>query len=215
MNTKHNEKQKSIDELVTAFRKEEVLREQADAIGYVVGFLMNFAGEYEREKGQSLVDGITWRIKDAESIRQKLMKKKLTVSYENAVLHLNDLCGVRVVCPFRDDVYRIAEAVKASPSFRVIKVKDYIKHPKQSGYQSLHLIVELLQMPDAKQKKVEIQIRSLAMNFWAKLDHRLCYKNVKLQKNKALLQQELSAIAARIDEIDQKMVLLRNYYAEK
>ena len=157
------------------------------------------------ECGRQVMDNISWRIKTPESIACKLRRKNREISLDCALETLNDMAGIRVVCPFQDDVYRMAKAIRKIKSLKVIKVKNYISHPKSSGYRSIHVIGEVLHNEETV--RVEIQVRSVAMNYWAILDHQLCYKNEKKDTEK--LRRELKACAIDIAEIDKRFLKLR------
>lgn len=158
-----------------------------------------------QECGRPVMDNITWRVKTPESIVNKLERKGREVSLACAMETLNDLAGIRVVCFFQDDVYRMAKAIRKIPGLRILKVKNYIAKPKASGYRSIHVIAQVLHHEE--QIRVEIQVRSVAMNYWAILDHQLCYKNEK--KDAARLKKELKACAVDIAEIDKRFLKLR------
>lgn len=157
------------------------------------------------EGGHPVMDNLIWRVKSPESIVKKLRRKGKEVSYESALLELSDLAGIRVVCFFQDDVYRMAKAIRKIPGIHIVKEKNYIAHPKDSGYRSIHIILEMLHNED--KIRVEIQIRSVAMNYWAILDHQLSYKNEK--KGMEKLRKELKSYAIAIAKIDKKFLKLR------
>ena len=155
----------------------------------------------------SPIEDITSRIKKPESIIEKLNRKEYALTYDNLVNHLNDVAGIRIICNFKDDVYKVVELIESFQDIRIIKKKDFIKNPKKSGYRSIHLVAEV---PINFSKgiifvKVEIQIRSLGMNFWAVLEHKLNYKKNKLtEKDKKALVK----YANMINKIDDKMCIL-------
>ncbi len=128
---------------------------------------------------REILSNINGRVKAPESIERKLQKKGCAVNLETARARLNDIAGVRAACFFLDDVYELAKRLKKQKQLRFIKEKNYIENPKASGYKSLHFIVEVPveTKNGAEWVRVEIQLRTLAMDFWARLDHRLCYKN--------------------------------------
>ena len=155
----------------------------------------------------SPIEEITSRIKRPESIIEKLNRKDYALTYDNLFNHLNDVAGVRVICNFREDVYKIVELIESFQDIRIIKKKDFIKNPKKSGYRSIHLIAEV---PINFSKglmfvKVEIQIRTLGMNFWAVLEHKLNYKNSNLSDKD---KKKLIKYADMINKIDDKMLIL-------
>lgn len=161
--------------------------------------------EYQR----IVMQKIEHRIKKPESIAKKLVKKGYDISFENAISTLNDIVGIRVVCLYRDDVYKISELLKQQKDFTLIKEKDYIKNPKKSGYQSIHLILDvpLTYLDSTKQHRVEIQIRTVAMDFWASVDNQICYKKNPEDVRKA--EKELKNYSDIICEMDQQMLELR------
>lgn len=176
-----------------------------EAIWDIIPEINDISQRVSIKVGRQVMDNISWRIKTPESIANKLKRKNREISLDCAVRTLNDMAGIRVVCPFQDDVYRMAKEIRKMPGLKVIKVKNYIAHPKASGYRSIHIIVEVLRNEDTI--RVEIQIRSVAMNYWAILDHQLCYKNEKKGTDK--LRKELKDCAMEIAEIDKRFLKLR------
>lgn len=160
--------------------------------------------------GYNPIDHVSSRIKTSESIIKKLNKKNYNLTYENMIEKLNDIAGIRIVCNFKDDVYRIAEYIESFQNIKVINKKDYIKNPKKTGYMSYHLILEV-PINFAKgiiYVKVEVQIRTVGMDFWATLEHKLKYKgNSKLSKKD---EKNLIKYAHIINNIDDKMYILSN-----
>ncbi len=156
-----------------------------------------------------ILSRINGRVKAPESIERKLQKKGCAVNLETARARLNDIAGVRAACFFLDDVYELAKRLKKQKQLRFIKEKNYIENPKASGYKSLHFIVEVPveTKNGAEWVRVEIQLRTLAMDFWARLDHRLCYKkDLKAAKS---VQRDLRKYAEIIARVDVQMLSLR------
>ena len=124
------------------------------------------------------IEHITSRIKSASSIARKIRIKGKELTVENILKYINDVAGVRIICSFTSDIYRIADAIAKQDDVTVLKVKDYIANPKPNGYMSYHMIVSIhiFQSNDVIDTKVEIQIRTLAMNFWSTIEHSLQYK---------------------------------------
>ena len=165
--------------------------------------------KYQRE----IMRSVSGRVKSPESIYAKLVRKGLDENLETAKERLNDLIGVRIVCLFLDDVYEIARILKKQKDLIVVREKDYITKPKKNGYMSFHLIVDVPICFDenAQTKRVEIQIRTLAMDFWSVLEYQLMYKKTK--KNVAGTEKagkELKNYSEEISALDQKMLKLRN-----
>jgi putative GTP pyrophosphokinase len=164
------------------------------------------------------IEHITSRIKSAESIARKIRLKGKELTVENIVRYINDVAGVRIICSFTSDIYRIAEAITKQDDVTVLKVKDYIANPKPNGYMSYHMIVSIpiFLSDDVIDTKVEIQIRTIAMDFWASLEHKIYYKF----EGKAPdgIRDELRECAKIISFLDQKMLSInedvKNYHAD-
>ena len=148
------------------------------------------------------IDNIQSRLKSPESICDKLVRKKLPFTQEAIVNNIFDIAGIRIVCSFIDDIYMLADCLLQQDDITLIQKKDYIKKPKPNGYRSLHLIVEvpIFLQNEKKLMKVEVQLRTIAMEFWANLEHQLRYKkdvpaNIHEQTSTKLYQcAKLSAI---------------------
>lgn len=151
----------------------------------------------------------TGRLKSYDSVCKKMQKKGLDLNFNQALEKINDLIGVRAVCAYVDDIYKVADLIEKQQDIRILKVKDYIQQPKKSGYQSLHLILEIA-IPFQKENqwiKLELQLRTAAMDYWANLDHQLRYK--RGQKQAAMINEELQQCASVITQLDQKMLDIR------
>lgn len=124
------------------------------------------------------IETIKYRIKKPKSIAEKLMRNNLPITIEAVSNHLNDVAGVRVICSFIEDIYTISDMLTRQDDIKLIAIKDYIKNPKPNGYRSYHMIIEIpVFFSDKKQYvKVEVQIRTMAMDFWASLEHHVKYK---------------------------------------
>lgn len=162
--------------------------------------------DYSKRLGRAFISQITFRIKTPESCLNKMLKKNYSIEKKTAQERLNDISGVRVVCNFLDDIYKLAEILKKDDEIEIVKTKDYVKKPKASGYQSLHVIA-LVPVEGEGKKKVEIQIRTQAMNFWAVVEHHFVYK--KGNYGKYEFEKDLKECAKAIYKIDKKMLLLR------
>lgn len=134
--------------------------------------------EFSLQHDRNPISGIKSRLKSISSIREKMDRKELPFTLENVERELNDVAGVRVICSFVDDVYLLAEALLKQDDIQLLERKDYIANPKPNGYRSLHLIVTVPIFLEHEKRimKVEIQLRTIAMDFWASLEHQLCYK---------------------------------------
>ena len=156
------------------------------------------------------IEHIKTRVKTPDSIIEKLERKGYEVNLENAKTKINDIAGIRIICSFTDDIYKILDMIKAQDDIEVLKVKDYIKNPKDNGYRSLHLLIQLpiFLSRQARMTKVEIQIRTIAMDFWASLEHKIYYK----YKNDAPdeIPKKLKESAQMIKKLDQQMLDIKN-----
>lgn len=184
---------------------ETYIKESAAAMDFVLESLQRIANELARERERKVVNQLICRRKSVDSIHKKLTKKKASFDKEG-IFRCNDLLGVRMVCLFVDDVYEVADCLRIAEGIKVLKEKDYIKKPKGNGYMSLHLLVE------AGERKVEVQLRTLAMDFWSVLDHQLVYK--KEFPGAESVGRELKAYAKAIAEMDRNMLQLRNKIEE-
>lgn len=164
--------------------------------------------EFQHVHQYNPIEHIKSRIKTPQSIVKKLKKHGYESTIENMVEYVNDIAGVRVICSFTSDIYRIAEMIINQNDIKVISVKDYILNPKPSGYKSYHLIISIpIFLSDRiVNTKVEIQIRTVAMDFWASLEHKIHYKfegNVPDH-----IQQSLVECAEMVSDLDAKMLSL-------
>lgn len=157
------------------------------------------------------IDSIKTRLKSPASIREKLLKKNLPVTL-NSIEEINDVAGIKVICSFIDDIYMLADCLLQQDDIRLIKRKDYIKDPKLNGYRSLHLIVEIpiFLQNEKRLMKVEVQLRTIAMEFWANLEHQLRYKKDLPKDTMLITSSELSQCAEMSALLDRKMQKVRD-----
>jgi putative GTP pyrophosphokinase len=148
---------------------------------------------------------IETRIKSPKSMFQKLRKAGMDISIDSASKNLHDIAGVRVICCYKDDVYRVAEILLKQNDITLVKKKDYIKNPKANGYRSLHLVIKLpIFLSDRTEEiAVEVQLRTIAMDMWASLEHKLRYKQTKNLPEE--ISDELVVCADEIATIDEKI----------
>lgn len=170
--------------------------------------------EWQARDGFSPIEHVKCRIKEPKSILHKMERKGYGFSLENMEQHIHDIAGMRIVCAFVKDIYRLVDHLSTREDIRVLEIKDYIAHPKPNGYQSLHLIVAipLVLLEGTRWVKAEIQLRTLAMDFWASMEHILYYKFDK--KLPSHVTEELKEAARAADELDQKMLRLRHEILE-
>lgn len=156
------------------------------------------------------IEMIKSRVKKPASIVEKLRRRGFEVSVESMKKNLDDVAGIRIICSFVDDIYEVAEMLVRQDDVNVIAVKDYIKKPKANGYRSYHMIIEVpVFFSDSKKAmRVEVQIRTIAMDFWASLDHQLKYKKAVIDDD-GVISQELKECADVIASTDEKMLRIR------
>ncbi|MCR4814130.1 MAG: GTP pyrophosphokinase family protein [Lachnospiraceae bacterium] len=187
---------------------EEVILIYNSAMKEMVTRLEILSEEFQHTHSYNPIEHLKSRLKSPESIVKKLRRHGYESSIENMVTYVKDIAGVRVICSFTSDVYKIAEAISAQSDIEILSVKDYIKNPKPSGYQSYHIIALVpVYLSDKKiDTKVEIQIRTIAMDFWASLEHKINYKfdgNVPEE-----IRLQLVDCAGRIRDLDDRMLHL-------
>ncbi len=189
------------------------LRSQC-AIDVLTTKLANINAELSEKKDRTVISQVSSRVKTAESIYEKLKKRGLPTDFKTAQENLTDLIGVRVVCPFEDEVYEVADCLEAQDDIETIEIKDYIKTPKNSGYKSLHLILGIPVYLGKEYEKeiVEVQIRTMAMDYWSVLEYQLFYK--KKVASSAKIAAELKQYAEDIAWLDERMLKLRDKIEE-
>lgn len=164
--------------------------------------------EFQHVHQYNPIEHIKTRIKTPESIVKKLKRYGHETSVENMVKYINDIAGVRLICSFTSDIYKLASMIGNQSDLKVISIKDYIKYPKESGYKSFHMLVSVpvFLSDSVVQTKVEIQIRTIAMDFWASLEHKIYYK---FEGNApAYISEDLRSCADMISELDERMLSL-------
>ena len=164
--------------------------------------------EFQHVHRYNPIEHIKSRIKSSESIVKKLRRTGHESTIENMVEYVNDIAGIRVICSFSSDIYRIADMLSNQNDIKVLSIKDYIKNPKPSGYKSYHMLVTVpIYLSDRiVHAKVEIQIRTVAMDFWASLEHKINYKFEG--KVPQYIKDELVECAHMISEVDGRMLHL-------
>lgn len=163
------------------------------------------------------IEMIKARVKKPMSILEKLKRRELPLNIDSMMNHLDDIAGVRVICSFIDDIYEISKMLARQDDVRVIAIKDYIRSPKVNGYRSYHMILEVpVFFSNCKQFiRVEVQIRTIAMDFWASLEHQLKYKKQMDDADAGEIGDELQKCAEIIAETDWKMLDIRQKIEEK
>lgn len=168
----------------------------------------NFSVQNERNP----IESIKTRLKSPESIANKLSKMGLSMTPETVERELHDVAGVRVICSFLDDIYMLSDCLVNQTDVTLIEKKDYIKNPKTNGYRSLHLIIEIpIFLHDhTRNMKVEVQLRTITMESWADLEHKLRYKKDLSEEVQTHIGEELAECAALCNTLDKKMQSVKN-----
>lgn len=158
------------------------------------------------------IESIKSRIKSYDSILWKLKRKGISFDLDSIQNEIFDIAGIRVICSFEKDIYMLADYLLAQDDITLIERKDYIKNPKPSGYRSLHLIVEvpIFLSTGKKMMKVEVQLRTIAMDFWASLEHKLRYKKNLSPKQLEMLSDEMKTCADMTKDLDRRMQYVRD-----
>lgn len=160
------------------------------------------------------IESIKTRVKSLESITEKLNRRNLPFSTQSIEENLTDIAGIRIICSFREDIYFLADCLLEQDDVTLVQRKDYIENPKENGYRSLHLIVEVPIFLEHKKKmmKVEVQLRTIAMDFWASLEHKIYYK---FEGNAPeYISKDLQECAKMVSELDDKMLSLNEAIRE-
>ena len=162
-----------------------------------------FSLQYDRNP----IESIKTRIKSTEGIIKKANKKKIPFTMQAIEENIRDIAGIRVICSFSEDIYMLADCLLKQDDIRLVEMKDYIKHPKESGYRSLHVIIEIpiFLQNEKRYMKVEVQLRTIAMDFWASVEHKLRYKKNIPDSEAETLAVELSSYADQLAELDNKI----------
>ena len=166
--------------------------------------------EFQHIHRYNPIEHIGTRIKSPESIVKKLKKNGHESSIENMIRYVNDIAGVRLICSFTSDIYKLAKMIASQNDLKVLEIKDYIKNPKESGYKSYHMIVTvpIFLSDHIVETKVEIQIRTIAMDFWASLEHKIYYK---FEGNApAYISKQLRECAKMVSSLDERMLQLND-----
>jgi len=173
--------------------------------------------ELSLEYDNNPIESIKTRVKSYDSILKKIRRKNIPLNLRAIEDNLKDIAGVRVICSFPDDIYKLAESFLKQDDITLIERKDYIKNPKPSGYRSLHLIVQvpIFLQNEKKMVNVEVQFRTIAMDFWASLDHKMRYKKELSDEEVEILQEELYDCAEQSAALDERMQRIRDRITKK
>lgn len=169
--------------------------------------------EYGLQHDRNPIESIKTRLKSIDSLAKKVVRKGFPLSVESVEQNIYDVAGVRVVCTFPDDIFLLEEALLSQDDVELIERRDYVHNPKSSGYRSLHLIIEtpIFLQKEKRLVKVEVQLRTISMNFWASLEHQLRYKKGLDEGASASVAAELIDLAELAADMDGRMQMLRYY----
>ncbi len=184
---------------------QELIRPYTDAMNNVRMRLEVLNNDYRKKNNNYPIHFIQTRIKKRKSLEKKLVKKELPVTVEAAADNIRDIAGIRVICYFEEDVYAVAERLKQQQDLIFIRERDYIRNPKESGYESYHVIygVPVYHVDGMEYFPVEIQIRTMSMDFWASMEHRICYKSEAAKKEE--LQKSLARFSKELKDMERSM----------
>ena len=173
--------------------------------------------EFSLQYDRNPIEGIKTRLKSTEGIVRKLNRKDLPFSLRSIEENIKDVAGVRVICSFPEDIYMLADCLLNQDDIKLIEKKDYIKNPKKSGYRSLHLIIEvpIFLKNEKKRMKVEVQLRTIAIDFWASLEHKLRYKKNINPEEAEIIGKELLECSEISASLDKRMEEIRNRIDKK
>lgn len=169
--------------------------------------------EYSLQHDRNPIESVKTRLKSTDSLAKKLARKGFPLTVESIEENIYDVAGVRVVCTFPEDMFTLADALLSQDDVRLIERRDYVSNPKPSGYRSLHLIIEtpIFLEKEKRLVKVEVQLRTISMNFWASLEHQLRYKKGLDEATAQAVATELAELAETAADLDNRMQALRDY----
>lgn len=196
--------------LQQAYQFQEAMMMYTCAIREVKTKLEVLNDELSVRNSRNPIEMVKSRVKKPTSIVEKLQRKGLSVSFDSMIDHLDDVAGIRVICSFLDDIYEVADMLARQDDVHIVTIKDYIRKPKPNGYRSYHMIVEIPVFFSDQKKwmRVEVQIRTIAMDFWASLDHQLKYKK-EVGDYSEEISGELKECADVIAQTDERMLKIR------
>lgn len=193
-----------------AYQFQEAMMMYTCAIREIKTKLEVLNDELSVRNSRNPIEMVKSRVKKPLSIVEKLQRRGLPVTMESMMENLDDVAGIRVICSFLDDIYAVADMLTRQDDVHIIAIKDYIRHPKENGYRSYHMIVEIPVFFSDRKKwmRVEVQIRTIAMDFWASLDHKLKYK--KDVEEPERIAAQLKECADIISSVDERMQQIRD-----
>lgn len=192
---------------ITQEEYDSLIKPYSEALTIIQIRLESLNAEYRSRSGEYPIHNIQQRIKSKNSIMKKLEKKKIPVTANAARDALTDIAGIRVICYFEEDIYSVVSAIRKQTGILVIRERDYVKTPKENGYKSYHIVVgvPIYTLEETQYYPVEVQIRTISMDFWASMEHRICYKNGRNKEVSDETREILKSFAEELKKIELSM----------
>ncbi|MCM1388683.1 MAG: GTP pyrophosphokinase family protein [Bacillus sp. (in: Bacteria)] len=192
------------------FTQEEydrLIKPYSEALTIIQIRLDSLNAEYRSRSREYPIHNIQQRIKSKNSIIKKLEKKNMPLTASAARDELRDIAGIRIICYFEDDIYSVVAAIRKQSGILVIRERDYVKKPKENGYKSYHIVVgvPIYTLEETQYYPVEVQIRTISMDFWASMEHRICYKSGQNREVSEETRETLKSYAQQLKEIEVSM----------
>lgn len=192
---------------ITQEEYDNLIKPYSEALTIIQVRLDSLNAEYRSRSREYPIHNIQHRIKSKSSIVKKLEKKNIPVSAVSARDELTDIAGIRVICYFEDDIYSVVSAIRKQSGILIIRERDYVQSPKANGYKSYHIVVgvPVYTLEETQYYPVEVQIRTISMDFWASMEHRICYKNGRNREVSDETRQILKSYAEELKKIELSM----------
>lgn len=197
----------NLKEEITQEEYDQLIKPYSEALTIIQVRLNSLNAEYRSRSREYPIHNIQQRIKSKSSIIKKLEKKNIPVTASSARDELRDIAGIRVICYFEDDIYSVVTAIRKQTGILVIRERDYVKQPKENGYKSYHIVVgvPVYTLEETQYYPVEVQIRTISMDFWASMEHRICYKSGQNKEVSEETRETLKSYAQQLKEIEVSM----------
>lgn len=197
----------SLEAEISQEEYDSLIKPYSEALTIIQIRLNSLNTEYRSRSREYPIHNIQQRIKSKSSIVKKLEKKNIPVSAGSARDELTDIAGIRVICYFEDDIYCVVSAIRKQSGILIIRERDYVKNPKPNGYKSYHIVVgvPVYTMDETQYYPVEVQIRTISMDFWASMEHRICYKNGRNREVSDETRETLKSFADELKKIEISM----------
>lgn len=186
---------------------DQLIKPYSEALTIIQIRLDSLNAEYRSRSREYPIHNIQHRIKSKHSIIKKLEKKNMPLTASAARDELRDIAGIRVICYFEDDIYSVVAAIRKQTDILIIEERDYVKQPKENGYKSYHIVagVPIYTLEETQYYPVEVQVRTISMDFWASMEHRICYKSGQNKDVSEETRETLKCYAQQLKEIEVSM----------